>query len=67
VGGACASYGFEPPSGYWCLTDPPRGKGYSVQFPSALNYNRGNSGSKNFHWPSFKPNRTVIHAFRQVR
>eukprot|EP01043_Picozoa_sp_COSAG02_P018589 COSAG02_NODE_872_length_16321_cov_6.491062_7_plen_469_part_00 len=64
VGGACSSYGFEPPSGYWCLTDPPRGKGYSVQFPSALDYNKGGK-SKNFHWPSFKPNRTVVNAFRQ--
>ena len=64
VGGACASYGFEPPSGYWCLTNPPRGTEYSVQFPSALDYNK-NGASKDFHWPSFKPNRTVVNAFRQ--
>ena len=64
VGGACAGYGFEPPSGYWCLTDPPRGKGYSVAFPSALDYN-AKGASKDFQWPSFKPNRTVINAFRQ--
>ena len=56
--------GFEPPSGYWCLTDPPRGKGYSVAFPSALDYN-AKGASKDFQWPSFKPNRTVINAFRQ--
>ncbi len=64
VGGACAGYGFEPPSGYWCLTDPPRGKGYSVAFPSALDYN-AKGASKDFQWASFKPNRTVINAFRQ--
>eukprot|EP01052_Picozoa_sp_SAG31_P025550 SAG31_NODE_2245_length_6101_cov_1.381539_4_plen_180_part_00 len=63
VGGACSGYGFEPPSGYWCLTDPPRGRGYSVAFPSALEYNKAGA-SKDFHWPSFKPNRTVINAFR---
>jgi len=25
VGGRCAQYGFDPPSGYWCASNPPRG------------------------------------------
>ena len=33
------------------------------QFPSALDYNK-KGASKDFDWPSFKPNRTVINAFR---
>ena len=49
-----------------CLSHPPRGEGYSVAFPSALGYNEGGRGAaKDFHWPAFKPNRTVVNAFRQ--
>ena len=36
VGGACAGYGFEPPSGYWCAPSPPRGKSYTTSFPAGL-------------------------------
>jgi hypothetical protein len=31
-----AKNGGSRPGRAGCLTDPPRGKGYSVQFPSAL-------------------------------
>ena len=62
VGGACASHGFDPPSGYWCNSDPPRGRVYSVGFPSGLTYPATAFEGRN--WSSFKPNRTIINAFR---
>eukprot|EP00750_Incisomonas_marina_P033516 INCI9889.3.p1 GENE.INCI9889.3~~INCI9889.3.p1 ORF type:complete len:911 (+),score=132.78 INCI9889.3:121-2853(+) len=61
VGGRCADYGYEPPSGYWCASQPPRGAEYSTQNPSALS--SGALGSRS--WPNWKPNETVINAFRQ--
>ena len=62
VGGACAGLGFEPPSGYWCAAHPPRGTTYSTKFPSGLEYDANAFDGKS--WPSFKPNQTVINAFR---
>jgi hypothetical protein len=63
VGGACAGYGYEPPSGYWCSSDPPRGKTYSTAFPSALHFGDSPLASKQ-PWTSWKANQTVINAFR---
>jgi hypothetical protein len=34
------------------------------RFPARADNKKG--ASKDFDWPSFKPNRTVINAFRQV-
>eukprot|EP00051_Salpingoeca_urceolata_P020613 m.311430 g.311430 ORF g.311430 m.311430 type:complete len:450 (+) comp19652_c1_seq9:217-1566(+) len=60
VGGACQGQ-YVPPSGYWCLDSPPRGN-YKVRWPPSLTYS---SGTLPRTWPSFKPNRTVINAFRE--
>jgi hypothetical protein len=62
VGGACAGYGYEPPSGYWCMTSPPRGGEYSVAFPSGLTV--GEDAFDGRRWGKFKPNETVVNAFR---
>ena len=62
VGGACAAHGFDPPSGYWCNSAPPRGSVYSVGFPSGLTYAATAFEGRN--WSSFKPNRTIVNAFR---
>ena len=64
VGGACAALGFEPPSGYWCNANPPRGSEYSVKFPSGLGV--GDAAFDGRKWKAWKPNETVINAFRQV-
>ena len=64
VGGACEGYGFQPPSGYWCNANPPRGQTYSTSFPSGLSYN-ASLAFEGRTWPSFKPNRSIINAFRQ--
>ena len=62
VGGACAGLGFEPPSGYWCAENPPRGTTYSTKFPSGLGYDAGAFDGKS--WPNYRPNTTVVNAFR---
>ena len=62
VGGSCAGLGFEPPSGYWCAKNPPRGTTYSTKFPSGLGYDANAFEGRS--WPSFKANQTVVNAFR---
>ena len=59
INGACLSYGFDPPSGYWCSKSPPRGQQYSTSFPANLQIN---SSETFFH--SFTPNQTIVNAFR---
>ena len=61
-GGACAALGFEPPAGYWCNPDPPRGQGYSTKFPASLGYDPAAFEGRT--WASWKPNQTVVNAFR---
>jgi len=60
VGGACAQFGYEPPSGYWCNADPPRGKTYTVAFPSGVS----SAALGQRRWAHWKPNETVVNAFR---
>eukprot|EP00729_Bicosta_minor_P003139 gene3139-30522_t len=62
VGGACAGLGFEPPSGYWCAANPPRGTTYSTKVPSSMGYD--SSAFEGRSWKHFKPNETVVNAFR---
>ena len=62
VGGACEGYGFSPPSGYWCNSNPPRGKVYSTSFPSGMGLKE--AAANNRSWLSFKPNEMVVNAFR---
>lgn len=58
VGGACQGL-FDPPAGYWCLDNCPRGN-YVARFPANLTY--GQDLLKTY--PSWKPNQTVVNAFR---
>ena len=73
VGGACAGpNGYEPPSGYWCNTHPPRGTSYTTAWPSALTVDahafdgrtwwNGTNGTASSSW---RPNETVVNAFRE--
>ena len=60
VGGACAQYGYEPPSGYWCAKSPPRGTQYSIAYPSGLS----TTASFRKPWTHWRANESVVNAFR---
>lgn len=62
VGGKCLAYGFSPPSGYWCNSDPPRGKEYSTSFPSGFVYDKNDFNGR--IWNSFQANTSIVNAFR---
>eukprot|EP00040_Diaphanoeca_grandis_P029129 m.169705 g.169705 ORF g.169705 m.169705 type:complete len:918 (-) comp31584_c0_seq1:57-2810(-) len=62
VGGACAGLGYEPPSGYWCAAEPPRGTTYSTAVPSSLTYTAADFDGR--AWTKWKANESVVNAFR---
>ena len=65
VGGACAALGYDPPAGYWCNSDPPRGATYTTRVPSALNPDAATAFDGRAPWAFWKPNTTVVNAFRE--
>ena len=62
VGGSCAAYGFDPPSGYWCANAPPRGQTYHTKFPQGLAVPAEAMGGR--RWSKWRANETVVNAFR---
>lgn len=64
VGGNCAAMGYEPPSGYWCSSNPTRGSEYTSRAPSGMVYDA--SAFEGRTWSSFEANHTAtVTAFRE--
>jgi len=68
LGGGCDRLQFDPPSGYWCNSECPRGREYVARVPSGLTWSDEDSSVLNANGPfrSFLPNQTaVVNAFRE--
>ena len=62
IGGNCDV--MNPPSGYWCASDPPFGDQFTS--PKALIYNSANMSQRISTWSNTSIHSAYVHAFHQI-